>query len=214
MATANSSDINATESIDAEYIPVPFLSVYERLPAGASVHHPHIIDTYLWSKHLSQDKKLHNVKIQDAVATILYKMSKDILGQFLDKRTTYFKLAQWTEFDHKRARLVIWKEGAQVLVGYYFEHVEDNLLYWSNVIRCTVNFDGSWNLLSAKSYTSTKRGLLYAWSENFIPGRWDGESSADITEEDIVHGFSKSMISMQCDDEMEYKREIAITMAD
>ena len=119
MATATSSDGNATESIDAEYISVPFLGVYERLPAGASVHHPHIIDTDLWYKHLNQDKKLHNVKIQDAVATILYKISKDILGQFLDKRTMYFKLAQWTEFDHNRARLVIWKEGAQVLVSGY-----------------------------------------------------------------------------------------------
>ena len=119
MAEATSSDGNATESVDAECIPVPFLSVYERLPAGASIHHPHIIDTDLWYKHLRQDKKLHDVKIQDAVATVIYKMSKDILGQFLDKRTTYFKLAQWTEFGHRRDRFVIWKEGAQVLVSGY-----------------------------------------------------------------------------------------------
>jgi len=96
---------------------VPFLNVYEHLPASASANHPHIIDTDLCRLEFC-DEVSFDVKIQDAVATVLYKISKDTLGQFLDKRTTSFKLIQWREgLPNKGFKLVIWKEGAQVLVS-------------------------------------------------------------------------------------------------
>ncbi|KAI4648461.1 uncharacterized protein J4E79_010083 [Alternaria viburni] len=212
----NDHDDGNDAGVDDDYeigepslLPVPFLNVYEHLPASASANHPHIIDTDLCKLEFCDEA---------AVATVLYKISKDTLGQFLDKRTTSFKLIQWREGPlNNEFKLVIWKEGAQVLVSSYLEHVEEDLLEWESVIRCTVNSDGSWNLISATSAgRSTRRGLHHVWSGKFIRTRWSSEIERNAcgTKEEFAHSFGEGMINFQCwDGEIKTKWDIATTMA-
>ena len=111
-----------TNSVDAfigRLVPTAlFLDTYKHLPASASVYHPHVIDTDLYNEELLKDEEVLDVKIQDAVATVLYKISKNILGQFLDDRTTSFKFVQWTEVGGVQgSKLIIWKKESRVLVS-------------------------------------------------------------------------------------------------
>ena len=111
-----------TNSVDAfigRLVPTAlFLDTYKHLPASASVYHPHVIDTDLYNEELLKDEEVLDVKIQDAVATVLYKISKNILGQFLDDRTTSFKFVQWTEVGGVQgSKLIIWKNESRVLVS-------------------------------------------------------------------------------------------------
>jgi hypothetical protein len=130
MASATSPD---SASIESDYasdtadafdewnncLPAPFTNAYDRLPADASADHPHIIDIDLCKRNwFGEEHGGYDVKIQDAVVTLLHKVSKDVLGQFLDNRTTSFKLLQWPRGDKdKTFCLIIWKKGAQVLVS-------------------------------------------------------------------------------------------------
>ncbi|KAI4693355.1 uncharacterized protein J4E88_001726 [Alternaria novae-zelandiae] len=221
----NGHDDGNDAGVDDDYeigehslLPVPFLNVYENLPASASENHPHIIDTDLCCLEFADPGANFDVKIQDAVATLLYKISKDILGQFLDKRTTSFKLVQSIEgILNKELKLVIWKEGAQVLVGSYLDFVEADFLRWNNVVRCTVNSDGSWNLISATSATGdTKRELHHVWSGKFIRTRWSSDIERMIywcTKEESASGFGESMINHEFwDCKTKTKWDIATTM--
>ena len=112
-ASSNSVIVKSSLSVS-----VLFLNVYKRLPASADADHPHIIDTDSCDGDLIGDEKSFDVKIQDAVVTVLYKISKNILGQFLDGRTTSFKFVQWTEVGGvKGSKLIIWKKGSRFLVS-------------------------------------------------------------------------------------------------
>ncbi|KAI4612936.1 hypothetical protein J4E80_006991 [Alternaria sp. BMP 0032] len=211
-----------TNSVDAfigRLVPTAlFLDTYKHLPASASVYHPHVIDTDLYNEELLKDEEVFDVKIQDAVATVLYKISKNILGQFLDDRTTSFKFVQWTEVGGVQgSKLIIWKKESRVLVGSYLERGDTDLLNWDSIVRCVIDSDGSWDLTSATSGGSTRRELHDVWFEKFLRTRWGNDDTTALRREDIARDFSEHMINFRCydqswDGEADTKWEITTTM--
>jgi len=117
MVSATSSDGNGADSIDADYLPVQFLCVHERLPANEPSNHAHVIDMTLYKPFLPWNWVQYDVKIQDAVATLLFNISKATLDQFLDSQTTSFKFLWSHKREHVEYQIIVWRQGAQVLVS-------------------------------------------------------------------------------------------------
>ena len=112
MATASDPDGGTPKP---DFLTAPFLNVYERLPAHSPSTHAHIIDAGPFREVLIESEEEYDLKIQDAVATMLFKISKDTLDTFLSGVTDSFKLVQSCE---RRSdwQLIIWRQGTQVLV--------------------------------------------------------------------------------------------------
>jgi len=117
MVLAISCDRNGAWSIDTDYLPVQFLCVHERLPANAPSDHAHVIDMTFYEPSLPSIGVQCDVKIQDAVATLLFNISKATLDQFLDSQTTSFKFLWSFKREHVENQMIVWRQGAQVLVS-------------------------------------------------------------------------------------------------
>jgi len=98
-----------------DFLTAPFLEVYERLPAHLPSSHAHIIKVGPLREALFDGEEQYDLKIQDAVATMLFKISKDTLEKFLSGGTDSFKLVQSFE-GRSKMQLIVWKQGTQVLV--------------------------------------------------------------------------------------------------
>jgi hypothetical protein len=60
----------------------------------------------------------YDLRIPDAVATLLFKFSEETLKQFLDARINKFKLVQkFNRHIPDQMQLVIWRQNTQVLVS-------------------------------------------------------------------------------------------------
>ncbi|KAH6859163.1 hypothetical protein BKA58DRAFT_457060 [Alternaria rosae] len=150
-----------------DFLTAPFLNVYKRLPAHLPSSHAHIIKVGPLREDLFEGEEQYDLKIQDAVATLLFQISKDTLDTFLSGVTDSFKLVQSFE-GRSKMQLIIWKQGTQVLIGQFIEYEKQDCLEWDNLVRCTINYDGSWGLYSASFGRYTRREHEHAWSETFI----------------------------------------------
>ncbi|KAI4619665.1 hypothetical protein J4E83_005520 [Alternaria metachromatica] len=216
MVLAISCDRNGAWSIDTEYLPVWFLCVHEHLPANAPSDHAHVIDMALYKPSLPSIGVQCDVKIQDAVATLLFNISKATLDQFLDSQTTSFKFLWSFKREHVENQMIVWRQGAQVLVGQFVEYPEDDELEWDNLVRCRINYDGSWDLASATFGRYTRLGLHHAWAESFLPRytRMGIEHDKKKGEEQSARTLGDYILSNECwIAKAESKWNIEISMA-
>jgi hypothetical protein len=115
------SDTDLLDASDNELVLVPlkFSDRFDRLPASTPPDHAHIIDSSFLESELD-DGFDYDIKIWDAVATMLHKISAVTLEQFLDSNVTKFKLVH--EFKSgpgsSKAKLVVWRRGCKVLVSF------------------------------------------------------------------------------------------------
>jgi hypothetical protein len=93
--------------------PLDFTNSFEGLPASASPEHAHIIN--LRSYIPDYDVGQYDIKIWDALATMLFKISKDTLSNFLDPGNKTFKLSQKLYTD---SNFLVWRRENEVLVSH------------------------------------------------------------------------------------------------
>jgi hypothetical protein len=94
--------------------PVEFTDCLKRLPATAPVNHAHIID--LNSYKLEMEDEGYDVKVWDAVMTMLFNISEQTINDFLDSKIKTFQLVQEFDGSSSSTKLVIWRQGGQALV--------------------------------------------------------------------------------------------------
>jgi hypothetical protein len=101
---------------------VVFTNNFEALPASGPSGRPHIIDVEQFCDTFDDDEyddeyyveKVH-IKIWDAVATVLFKISIEALGFFLNFATSSFKLTMHPNSNHM-GKLIIWRRGNGLMV--------------------------------------------------------------------------------------------------
>ncbi len=93
---------------------VCFLDTFQALPAAAPADHAHIVDLI----RVGQFKAL----IQDAIVTLLYKVSPEILTNLLDAGAQNFQLFQKCKGQVETRGFVIIKKGSDVLVSASTHH--------------------------------------------------------------------------------------------
>jgi hypothetical protein len=68
---------------------------------------------------------------------------------------------------------------------------------WDYIVRCNINADSNWDLVSAAIGKFTQRELDHVWSETFVLPNWNNDSDG-MTKEDIAQGLGQYIIRMQC----------------
>jgi hypothetical protein len=103
------------EDEEKSLLPVEFTDCFKRLPASAPADHAHLVD--LSKYHPDMEEESYDVKVWDAVCTMLFNISTETLNDFLDPNVRTFQLIQ--EFDEgmSRAKLVIWRQSNKTLVS-------------------------------------------------------------------------------------------------
>jgi hypothetical protein len=92
---------------------VRFANNYATLPAS----HPHIIDDFTHTSPNGDERT--NMKLPDALATLLYKMSsptEDLLARFLDPTKRSFTLMQAHKSPNRPEKLFITRGHSKILV--------------------------------------------------------------------------------------------------
>jgi len=92
---------------------IPFIKDCSALPSTAPDEHPHVIDIGACT---NQDYFDGDLKLWDAVATMLYNISPSTLDRFLDTTQKTFKLIQSSANASNEASLVIFKKDNEVIV--------------------------------------------------------------------------------------------------
>jgi hypothetical protein len=84
---------------------------------------------------------------------------------------------------------------------------------WDNIVRCNINANSTWDLVSAAGNKVTQRRLDHVWSETFVPSNWSNDSDGFV-KEDIAQGFSQHIIEAQCwDGHTDCRWDITTNMA-
>jgi hypothetical protein len=109
----------ALENIDwgepePEPIPLKFSGSFEHLPATAPANHSHIVDLSSYDPDMEEEQ--YDVKVWDAVITILYKLSEETVSEFLSSSVKTFQLVHGYEKSRSDVKLVIWRQGSEVMV--------------------------------------------------------------------------------------------------
>jgi hypothetical protein len=94
---------------------VQFANTYPALAASTSAKHPHIIDLASYTPPDGDQRT--NMKLQDAVVTMLHQISTDVLANFSDAGKPTFKLIQKFKNPGNTDELVIAKKGSKVIVS-------------------------------------------------------------------------------------------------
>ncbi|KAH3972970.1 hypothetical protein HBI56_110120 [Parastagonospora nodorum] len=153
---------------DYEYISPEFANDCARLPVGTPADRAHLIDMDSYDlAEVEEDNEdtRYNVQLWDAVYTMLFKVSTAVLDQFLDSQTFPLVL----ELDYPtEPKIIVWRQGRQLLVGHYIQYVLDNLLEFDALVRVQINYNGSWKLISATWGKYTKNNLEDAWNEAYV----------------------------------------------
>jgi hypothetical protein len=90
---------------------VKFLDTFSALPADGPGKTAHIVD-----HGVAGPSTAH---IQDAIVTMLYNISPDILTRFMDPTVTNFKLLQRYKDTNQTDKFVIMKRDNNVVVSYF-----------------------------------------------------------------------------------------------
>ncbi|EAT84317.1 hypothetical protein SNOG_08041 [Parastagonospora nodorum SN15] len=145
---------------DYEYISPEFANDCTRLPVDTPADRAHLIhmDSYnLAEAEEDNGDTRYDVKLWDAVCTMLFKVSTAVLDQFLDSQTFQLVL----ELDcSTEPKLIISRQGRQ--------YVHENFLEFDAPVRAQINYDGSWKLISATWGKYTKNNLEDAWNEAYV----------------------------------------------
>ncbi|KAF1947677.1 hypothetical protein EJ02DRAFT_315747, partial [Clathrospora elynae] len=113
--------------------------------------HAHLIDLTSFKPYDFDGEEGYDLKLPDAVATMLFNISKDTMELFLNARVKTFEMIQELNANRSKMKLVIWRQGAQVLLSFQ--------LTWDNIIRCIINFHGTWDMTPATFGQYTRRDL-------------------------------------------------------
>jgi hypothetical protein len=104
-----------------------FIDDFEPLPALAPVDHAHILNIKAITPN---DMEGYNTKylykLWVAIATMLFDISSETLGQFLDTGKKTFTLIQSYKHEGNEARLVIFRKGHEILVCLTFHKLRNN----------------------------------------------------------------------------------------
>ncbi|KAF1841916.1 uncharacterized protein K460DRAFT_358608 [Cucurbitaria berberidis CBS 394.84] len=146
--------------------PVRFADCFDRLPVNTPSNHAHIID--LSSYKPAEIGGQYDLKLQDAVVTLIFNISKGLLKRFLSASIKTFKMVHQLQLGPSNMKLIIWRRGNQVLVGQYIEYPDSNLVEWDNLIRYVINFDGTWDITEASFGKYTRSKLIDAWIGAFV----------------------------------------------
>ncbi|CAO2647871.1 Nn.00g087930.m01.CDS01 [Neocucurbitaria sp. VM-36] len=134
----------------AELHEVEFLDSYAALPPTAPTNHARIVDVATFRP--ADGEYCSNIKLQDAVVTMLYKISPITLTAFLNAPTVpgSFRLVQKYTDGSSDDKLVIIKKGDYVTVGLFRERTgpESNVLEFDHLARLSIA-NGKWNLTYA-----------------------------------------------------------------
>ncbi|KAF2111842.1 hypothetical protein BDV96DRAFT_451225, partial [Lophiotrema nucula] len=143
-----------------------FTDEFDGLPSTAPVNHAHIIDIETIGSDECNDFS-GSVKIWDAVATMLFRISPETLKDFLNPEVKAFKLVQKSKHPSSDTQLVIWRKGNEVFVGQFVDLSEEYNIFdyeWDNIIRSTISDDGAWKLTYASFREYSKANLNEAWA--------------------------------------------------
>ncbi|KAF2188034.1 hypothetical protein K469DRAFT_477822, partial [Zopfia rhizophila CBS 207.26] len=92
-----------------------FTNHFEALPSDGPDNHAHIVDVPAFKDVMDEGER--DIKVWDAVATMLFKISPDTLKTFLNPLTKTFKLVHKSKYTVWSTRLVIWKKEQEVFVS-------------------------------------------------------------------------------------------------
>ena len=106
----------------AELHEVEFLDTFAALPPTAPANHARIVDISTFRP--ADGEYRSNIKLQDAIVTMLYNISPITLAAFLNAPTVpgSFRLVQRYIGDSSEDKLVIIKKGDYVMVGVFSLH--------------------------------------------------------------------------------------------
>jgi hypothetical protein len=95
---------------------VQFTNDHAALPSTAPANHPHLIDLATYTPPEGDQRT--NMKLQDAVVTMLHQISTIVLDDFLDPNKPSFKLIQSFKNKSETDKLVITKKDNKVMVRF------------------------------------------------------------------------------------------------
>ncbi|KAH3917611.1 hypothetical protein HBH56_042650 [Parastagonospora nodorum] len=142
---------------------VQFSNAFAALPSTAPANHPHLIDLATYTPpHANRQT---NMKLPDAIVTMLHQISPTALGDFLDPNKASFRLIQTFKDKRETEKLVIAKNGDKVLVGVFTEHAEQGGCFeFDNLVHFTVAQDGSWDITYMSYRDYFRRNWAYVWA--------------------------------------------------
>ncbi|XP_014556183.1 hypothetical protein COCVIDRAFT_38234 [Bipolaris victoriae FI3] len=138
---------------------VNFLTNFASLPATAPSSHAHIISDFACSTSTPH--------IQDAIVTLVYKISPSTLFTFLEPDIKEFQLVQ-TRRQGKDAgeKLVVMKRGRKVIIGLANPSPDlFDTLEFDNLVRLEIDKEGAWKVM----YASYRDYFRESWDDV-----WDG----------------------------------------
>jgi hypothetical protein len=95
--------------------PVEFSNTFSRLPANGPPNHAHIVHLPAYGPDMYEGYG-YDIKLPDAIATMLFNISEYTLTRFLDPQVKSFRLIQEFTDGVIMLKLIIWRRGSLVLV--------------------------------------------------------------------------------------------------
>ncbi|KAJ4377853.1 hypothetical protein N0V83_000683 [Neocucurbitaria cava] len=145
---------------------VEFLNGYEELPATAPVDHARII--HLPTFMPADGEFRSNIKLQDAIVTMLYNISPTTLEAFMNAPTVpgSFRLVQENTDGSSDDKLLLIRKSDYVMVGRFRElSIPAGEVYeFDHLARLSIANDGRWKLLHAVYRTYFRRDWDLVWS--------------------------------------------------
>jgi hypothetical protein len=198
---------------------VDFTNSFERLPASAPKNHAHIIDLDSYTPFDVDDE--YDLKIWDAVATMLFTISEETLCAFLDSDNKTFQLLQGPEQKCQHSYIFVERRKSEVLVchhsklccclllltatltqvGQYHPHPQDNIIEFDNLVRCTVNLNGSWKIKDASFGNLMRNNINDAWNGDFLQYPNRGTKAQDEkTKSEFARILSMGILTQELDE--------------
>ncbi|KAI9729178.1 MAG: hypothetical protein M1834_007085 [Cirrosporium novae-zelandiae] len=118
-----------------------YLDTCKELPVDAPVGHPHLIDC----THFNERVQRANLRLADAVATVLYNWRPEALCMFFDFTQPSFEWMRKEEDDTVMHTMIL-RKGRKVLVG-LFREIEmgmDEMLEFDLQVRLEIDDSGAW----------------------------------------------------------------------
>jgi hypothetical protein len=192
---------------------VVFTKEVEALFASPEAEKMHIIDVDHFLETF-EDEEDFTIKIWDVVATVIFRMSPQVLSRFIDPNTMSFKL---TINPNKEGycKRIIWRRGNKLMVSqpprtficinltksqvgaYTPTELHGGHVYlWDNLVRCEINSNGAWEIVSASYGAMTRQIMDDIWDVNRIergPNRFT-EPQDDYRKQELAQILGTGML--------------------
>ncbi|KAF2133173.1 hypothetical protein P153DRAFT_412782 [Dothidotthia symphoricarpi CBS 119687] len=152
----------------AQTVNVQYVNDFAALPSTAPPDHAHVVDIATFRP--SDGNVKSNVKLQDAVVTMLYQISPDTLSKFLNSGTRSFRLVNQSAHNIAE-KLVIIKKGNEVLASEsYTDHTGPPLrvFEFDNLARMRVDQSGKWTITYGSYGEYVRRDWDQLWNGQFV----------------------------------------------